>query len=336
MAPALSLSVAHSSHPVMNMTNTFDLVVVGDLNADLILQGDVTPVFGQVEKLVDDATLAIGGSSAITACGAARLGLRVAFIGKVGDDDLGSAMIAALQRQQLDTSGVIIDPTLKTGLTVILSRRQDRAMLTYSGSIGALTDADIDWTIVNAARHLHTGSFYLLDGLRPGLPGVFARARRQGLTTSLDTNYDPLEQWADGVRATLAETDIFLPNETELKAIAGLADEEQALALLAGLTGSVAAKLGGAEALFQQDSRSLRLQPPRVNVVDTTGAGDSFNAGFLYGHLHGWLPAQSLAMAVACGAACVQAVGGVSAQPTLAQAEAILHAMGNAGGLPPV
>jgi sugar/nucleoside kinase (ribokinase family) len=71
-------------------------------------------------------------------------------------------------------------------------------------------------------------------------------------------------------------------------------------------------------------------------VVDTTGAGDSFNAGFLYGHLHGWPPAQCLAMAVACGAACVQAVGGVSAQPTLAQAEAILHAMGDAGALPPV
>lgn len=137
--------------------------------------------------------------------------------------------------------------------------------------------------------------------------------------------------------ATLAETDIFLPNETELKAIAGLADEEQALALLAGLTGSVAAKLGGAEALFQQDSRQLRLQPPRVNVVDTTGAGrDSFNAGFLYGHLQGWPPAQSLAMAVAGGAACVQAVGGVSAQPTLAQAGDSWDAMGNAGGLPPV
>ena len=75
----------------------YDVVVVGELNADLILRGDVTPAFGQVEKIIDDAALTIGSSSAIFACGAARLGLRVAFIGKVGDDEFGRFMLRELQ-----------------------------------------------------------------------------------------------------------------------------------------------------------------------------------------------------------------------------------------------
>src|SRR5215207_8135730 len=99
-----------------------DVIVVGELNADLILSGDVAPAFGQVEKLVDDASLVIGSSSAIFACGAARLGLRVAFIGKVGDDALGQFVLRELERHGVDTAGMVVDPSLKTGLTVILSR----------------------------------------------------------------------------------------------------------------------------------------------------------------------------------------------------------------------
>lgn len=86
------------------MAKPFDLVVVGDVNADLVLSGDVTPVFGQVEKLLDDASLVIGGSATIFACGAARLGLRVAFVGKVGDDVFGHFMLDALNRRGIDTT----------------------------------------------------------------------------------------------------------------------------------------------------------------------------------------------------------------------------------------
>src|SRR6185295_10494912 len=100
----------------------FDLVVVGELNADLILRGEVIPEFGQVEKLLDDATLTLGSSSAIFACGAARLGLRVAFIGKIGDDEFGRFVQRELETRGVDTRGVIVDPEIKTGLSVILSR----------------------------------------------------------------------------------------------------------------------------------------------------------------------------------------------------------------------
>src|SRR5581483_8851092 len=214
--------MSHSNKP-------FDLIVVGEINPDLILRGDVVPAFGQVEQLVDDATLTIGSSSAIFACGAARLGLRVAFVGKIGDDVFGRFMHEQLAARGIDTSGIVVDSTIRTGLSVILSRGADRAILTYSGSIAALRYDEIDLRLLDQARHLHLGAYYMLDALRPDVPRLFAEARRRGLTISLDTNYDPTERWESGLAEALAAVDIFLPNETELCAIAGVADTSAAL-----------------------------------------------------------------------------------------------------------
>src|SRR5512138_822060 len=204
---------------IRDTNKPFDLIVVGEINPDLILRGDVIPAFGQVEQLIDDATLTIGSSSAIFACGAARLGLRVAFIGKVGDDEFGRFMLRELAQHGIDISGVVIDPTTPTGLSVILSRPIDRAILTHLGSIAALRFAEIDLSLLSHARHLHLGSYYLLDALRPDVPRLFDEAKARGLSISIDTNYDPTEQWAGGLHETLQRVDVFLPNETELLAI---------------------------------------------------------------------------------------------------------------------
>jgi sugar/nucleoside kinase (ribokinase family) len=300
-------------------TAEFDVLVVGELNADLILSGDVTPAFGQVERLVDDATLTIGSSSAIAACGMARLGLRVAFAGLVGDDEFGRFMCTALRARGIDISAVRVDPAVKTGLTVILSRRDDRAILTYAGSIAALRRGHLDLDMLGRARHLHLGSYFLLDGLRPDVPALFAAAHARGLTVSLDTNYDPAERW-ERLDAVLPHVDILLPNEAELLAISGAADVETGLARLAGRVPLVAVKRGGAGALARRGAEVVAAAAPPVAVVDTTGAGDSFDAGLLYGQLAGWELARSLRLACVCGALSTQAAGGTAAQPDLAAA----------------
>lgn len=306
------------------MSKQFDLIVVGDINADLILSGDVTPVFGQVEKLLDDASLLIGGSATIFACGAARLGLRVAFIGKVGDDVFGRFMRESLAGRGVDVSGVVVDPHVKTGLTVILSRIHDRAMLTYAGTIGALRYADIDLDLLGAARHLHLGSYYLLENLLPDVPRLFAEAHRRGLTVSLDTNYDPTERWDSGIAETLRHVDIFLPNETELARIMRLDDWRAALERAAQTIPTVAVKLGSQGAAVQQGDTYLHQPVLPVTVVDTTGAGDSFDAGFVYGHLQGWPLQRTLSIAMACGASSTRAAGGTAAQPDLEAALALM------------
>jgi sugar/nucleoside kinase (ribokinase family) len=302
-----------------------DIVVVGELNTDLILRGDVAPAFGQAEKIIDDADLVLGSSSAIFACGAARLGLRVAFIGKVGDDEFGRFVIHALSARGVDTQGVVVDPTIKTGLSVILSRGNDRAILTYLGSISALRYEEINLSLLRRARHLHLGSYFLLAALRPQVPSLFAKAQKFGLSTSLDTNYDPAGQWAGGLAEVLVQTDIFLPNETELLAISRQETLEAALSTLAEQVPLVAAKLGPNGATARKGQKQARAEALPVAVVDTTGAGDSFDAGFIYGYLAGWDLSRALRLGCSCGSLSTQAAGGTAAQPTLAEALAALE-----------
>ena len=300
------------------MPQDFDTLIIGELNADLILSGDVMPAFGQVEKLIDDAVLTIGSSSAICACGLARLGLRVAFIGVVGDDEFGRFMARELAARGIDTSGIHIDSALKTGLTVILSRGNDRAMLTYSGSIAALRFDDIDLSFLPRARHLHVSSYFLLNHLRPDVPRLFAEAHARGLTVSLDTNYDPAEKWDGGLAETLRHVDVFLPNETELRAITRIDEVEAALASLNVPT--VAVKLGARGALARRGGEVVRADSVPMTVVDTTGAGDSFDAGFIFGHLAGWELQRTLHFAAVCGSLSTRAAGGTTAQATLEEA----------------
>lgn len=302
------------------MAIDFDLCVIGEINPDLILRGDVAPAFGQVEKMVEDATLTMGSSSVIFACGAARLGLRVAFIGKVGLDEFGRYMLDEMAGRGIDVSSVVNESAVKTGLSVILSRGNDRAILTFSGSIGALRPDEIDWGLLARTRHLHIGSFYLLDALRPAIPGVFHRAKELGLTTSLDTNYDPQEKWADGLQEVLKYTDVFLPNETELCAIAREPEVQPALAILARMTPVVAVKLGAQGALAQRGGELAKATSLKVDVVDTVGAGDTFDAGFIYAFLNGWDLARALRLACVCGSLSTLSAGGTNGQPTLVEA----------------
>jgi sugar/nucleoside kinase (ribokinase family) len=248
----------------------------------------------------------------------------VTFAGKVGDDQFGRFVVQELAARQVDTAGIVMDPAIKTGLGVSLSKEDDRAMLTYLGSIAALSYADIDPALLARSRHLHIGSYFLLAGLQPEAPKLFAQAHVLGLTTSLDTNYDPTERWDSGLRAVLPHTDIFLPNENELRALTGETDPEMALALLAEQLPLAVAKLGPQGAIARRGADIYRADALPVAVVETTGAGDSFDAGFIYGYLAGWDIPRALRLGCVCGSLSTQAAGGVAAQPTLAEALAVM------------
>ena len=301
------------------MAHPFDVLVAGEINPDLILSGDVEPAFGQVEKLVENTALTIGSSSVIFACGAARLGLKVAFIGKCGDDIFGRFMLEQMQAHQVDIGNVIVAKGGSTGLSVILNRGTDRAILTHPGLIADLQASDIADSLLRQASHLHVASYFLQTNLQPDLPALFRRARSFGLTTSLDTNYDPSEQWR-GFDELLAVTNVFLPNETEAKSLTGAENVEVAADRLKVKTETVAIKLGAEGALGASQSQRVRVTSIPVNVVDTVGAGDSFDAGFIYGYLNQWSLEKSLQLACVCGALSTQKAGGTEGQPTLANA----------------
>jgi sugar/nucleoside kinase (ribokinase family) len=297
----------------------FDVLVAGEINPDLILSGDVKPEFNQVEKLVDTAVLAIGSSSAIFACGAARLGLKVAFIGVCGDDVFGRFMLDEMQKRNVDVSNVIIRPGGQTGLSVILNRDTDRAILTHLGLIADLQASDVSDSLLYQSRHLHVASYFLQTQLQPDLPALFRRAHSLGLTTSLDTNYDPSEEWL-GFDELLSVTEVFLPNKTESLSITKVGDVESAARQLASKSKLVAVKLGADGALACSGQEITRSDSISINVVDTVGAGDTFDSGFLFGYLNRWPLEKSLRLACVCGAMSTQKAGGTEGQPALAEA----------------
>ncbi|THC55215.1 carbohydrate kinase family protein [Streptomyces sp. A1499] len=301
------------------MPTAYDLLVIGDANPDVIVGPLTEPLaFGQREQLTDTGSLVIGGSAAIMACGAARLGLRVAFAGRVGDDDAGHYIRDALTARGVDTHALTLDPDRATPLTVVLTRGEDRAILTSPGTLTTTSGHDVPAGLLASSRHVHAASYFLQPRLADDLPELLRTARAHGATTSLDTQDDPSGRW-DGAAldAVLAETDILLPNAREAAHLAGGANSPaEAAALLAARVPLVAVK-NGAEGALCHDGRTLmRAESVAVTPRDTVGAGDSFDAGFIAATLRRHPPHEALRFAAVCGALSTRARGGTAAQPT--------------------
>ncbi len=297
----------------------FDLVVVGDVNPDLIVSAPELRVeFGQRETLADDATLLLGGSSSITACAASRLGLRVAFVGLVGDDAYGRFCLDEMRAHSVDVDAVVVDRDVPTGLTVIMQRAGDRAIVTVPGSVAALAPRHVDEAVLAAARHVHVGSFFLLDGLRAHVPHLFATVRAGGGTTSLDPNDDPARAWhLDDV---LDHCDVLLPNDAEVCTFAALDSVRDATHRIAARVGVVAVTAGSSGAMAARDGEWVEVAAVPVDeavIVDAVGAGDNFDAGFLYGYLHDWSLDACLRAGVGAAARSLLGRGGTGALGTI-------------------
>ncbi len=301
------------------------ILIAGELNVDLVLQNyHAFPSLGR-EVLVDGVSLTLGSASAICAAGLAKLGDEVVFAGKLGCDSWGDLCLDSLTQLGVDCSLIVREANIKTGITVSITA-QDRALVTYLGSIAELRARDVRDEDLKKCSHLHVSSFFLQKALRPDLKSLFSRAHGFGLTTSLDPGFDPEEQWGDDLFDVLTEVDVFFPNEVELAAIS----DRNAAALRNGRTLTIA-KLGsqGCRAIGKDLDLSVPSFP--VTPVDTTGAGDSFNAGFLHAwvplaHARGWDSGksghlrQAMQFAAACGALSTLALGGTTGQPNEWQA----------------
>lgn len=300
------------------MSSNYDVLVVGELNVDLILnQIDGFPEMSK-EKLAGQMTLTLGSSSAIFASNLSSLGAKVAFVGKIGNDSFGDLVIDSLNSKGVKTEMIIRDAELKTGATIVLNYDQDRAMVTHAGAMEHLKLSEITKAMMKQARHLHFSSVFLQPGIRPDLAGMFKQAKDLGLTTSFDAQWDPDEKWDLDLKAILPFVDVFLPNELELKYLTGCTDQAQALAKIAPYAHTVALKLGSAGSLCVRGDEKHSLPPfLNKNVVDAIGAGDSFNAGFIYKFINGSSLEECQKFANMTGAVSTTAAGGTTAFTSL-------------------
>jgi len=288
-----------------------DVVVIGELNVDLILnQLEQFPEVGK-EILADNMTFTLGSSSAIFASNLRVLGSRVSFLGKLGEDMFGRFIHAKLKDKQLHTNDIIFTDSIQTGITVALNYGEDRAMITYPGAMNDLKLSDISDSALKKGRHLHVSSIFLQEGLKKDIVPLFRKAREMGLTTSLDPQWDPAEKWDVPWGDLLPYVDVFIPNINEIQGITGAENLGEALRKFSSKRHIVVVKDGSNGAhLFHGDDYLHQKAFTSPSVVDSIGAGDSFNAGFIHRYIGGSTLAECLEFAALTGAVNTVNAGG--------------------------
>jgi sugar/nucleoside kinase (ribokinase family) len=261
----------------------YDVLVIGELNVDLILNHiDAFPRIG-TERLAQDMQLVMGSSSAIFASNLSVLGPRVAFLGITGNDEFGKLVMNALQAKQVSTEFIICSSQYKTGATIVLNYGEERAMITHPGAMEHLTKDNITSDILKQCHHIHISSVFLQPGIQSELRQILKSAKKLDITTSLDTQWDPLEKWNLDLKEILPLVDIFLPNIQEFMALTKTKNINHAIETVKEYTNIIAIKMGNKGSLGIYEGKSFPSKPfLNKKVIDAIGAGDSFNAGFIF------------------------------------------------------
>lgn len=290
------------------------VLVVGEVNVDIVLSGMASPPVLGSEVLAQEMRMVLGSASAIFASGIARLGHPVGFVSKTGDDDFGRFC-----RDELRNAGISTDRLLRslrpTGATIVLSASGDRALVTHLGAIADLGYDDLPANLFDDFRHLHLTSYFLQERLRPDFPRLIRDAKAAGLTVSFDPNSDPSQGWSPEIWDVIRSVDIVFINEQEAQALTGTSKTPEAISILTERTACTVVKQGREGATAVRGAEKIHLEAFSVNAVDTTGAGDSFAAGFVHGMLTKRPLRDCLLLANAAGALSATGIGGTAAQP---------------------
>lgn len=303
------------------------LIVVGELNADIIVALAEPPTFGQGETVVPSTSIVLGSSSAITACGAARMGVPTSLVSVLGNDMLSNFLLGELRRHGLDLSAIRGDRRLPTGTSTILTLPSgDRSILTAMGTIGTVRVDDVPESMLTEAGHLHVGSYFLQHALHAELPEFLKSCRARGIGTSVDPNDDPAGDWTSNIEAVLPHVDVFFCNADEAYAVAGADDLDIAI------TWFTARLPDGAELVLKRGAEgavvtvvrtgskpsSYAAPAPQTDapLIDTVGAGDSLAAGYLAARMRGLPVEERLRIGLMNGTASTRAAGGTDGQLT--------------------
>lgn len=297
----------------------YDIAAIGELNVDVILnQIDGFPEMGK-EKFAGQMLLTLGSSTAIFAANASSLGPKVCFVGMIGKDSFGTLVKESLEAKGVATDYLIESSSAATGATIVMSYDEDRANLTYQGAMDIMGFDDINQSVFENTKHIHLSSLFMQSALLRDIDKVLEAATKNGVTVSLDTQWDPAEKWALDYKKVLPSITIFLPNEKELQALTGTSSLEEAIeAVLPYLGCAMVVKMGSKGSLLVRKDGSRNMLPSFLNrnVVDAIGAGDSFNSGFVSAFVKGLPLEKCQEIGNMTGALNTTAAGGTGAFTT--------------------
>ena len=289
-----------------------DVLSLGIFVADML--GKPIDRFPEKGKLVlfDELEIHTGGCANNTAIALARLGVSVGAMGKIGNDRFGDLILHTLAENQVDTAGIQRDVNVNTSFTfVAIASDGERSFCHYIGANGELSEDDLNWDIIKTAKILHVAGALVMprfDG-QP-MANVLQKAKTLGITTSLDTAWDATGKWLETLEPCLPFVDIFLPSLTEAQHLTGKSEVREISTFLRNYgISTIGLKMGERGSYVSTPEEELFIPAYPVNIVDATGAGDAYVAGFLTGTVKGWDLKTTAELASATGAACVTAIG---------------------------
>lgn len=298
------------------ITKKWDVFVYGDVNADIIIPGvNDFPPSGQ-ESVVKTMDTCVGGGAALFALGLGKLGLSPVFQGVVGDDCYGKYILEEFKKNHVDHSLLTISEAEKTGISLSFTNTEDRSFLTYRGTNEKLDLDYVYFRSVKEARHIHITSYGGTKNHDKYLK-LLRRVRAEGnITVSFDVGWDDTGEWNPGIYELFPYIDILFMNETEALHYGRKKSAKEAAKDFAKHCSLSVVKLGKEGALAVREDELVRVDSYQVKALDSTGAGDSFNAGFIYGFLKGCSVTDCLNYGNACGALSVTSYGGNTSFPS--------------------
>ncbi len=289
-----------------------EVICMGPVVADVIVRPfDRLPEKGKV-SLVDQLELHLGGCALNPAIDLAKLGVGVGIIGKVGNDGFGRFILQEIEKNGIDSGGIKISESDGTSATaVIVSSDGERSLVRYYGTDNTFSLDDIDWELIESTKVLHIGGVFMLPSL-DGEPTVeiLKKAKEWGITTSIGTAWSLRGCPFELIKDYFNYTDIFISNYEEAESITGKSSiDEIADAFLSYSAKRTVITLGGEGCYICTPDMRKQISPFKVKLVDATGAGDAFIAGFLTGVVKGWDLEKTAIFANAVGSLCVTSVG---------------------------
>lgn len=291
-----------------------DVACVGILVTDIL--SDILPKLPDPGELISvkEIYLATGGCASNTAVSLSKIGLKAGVIGKVGNDIFGDFVINYLKENGVDISTVSRSKEKATSKTIILlTADEDRRFIHNFGANADFGLDDIDLNYVCQAKALYVGGYLVLPRLnQASLIKLFKLAKEKNISTFLDVVAPgPDPDLINQCKEAFSYTDYFLPNQDEARILTGKEDpESQAEVFLKYNPEMVVVKTMGREgALIRTKDKVIRSKVYKVDIVDPSGGGDAFDAGFIFGILQGWNLEKTLQFASAMGASAVTAIG---------------------------
>jgi len=300
----------------------YDVLCTGIICCDLIFAKlDKFPELGK-EMMCEDFMIKAGGA-ANTPVALTRLGMKTAYVTTIGGDAAGNIIYDYLKKTGLDMSSVIYDEKMRTNVSAVLSIGRERGFATYLAQSNAEMELSRIRELVPRSRHLHT---YIHDCLKMPLVEI---AKSNNMTLSVDTAWDESIKLKD-IRHIIENADVFMTNEVEACSLTETDDPEKALASLGRYAKILVIKLGGKGSIIKHGEKIIRV--PAANVgeaLDTTGAGDLYGAGFIYGYLKGWSLEETARFASASGSLAVTFYGGMDESYTLQRVTELYESIRN-------